>query len=81
MIYMVTAPDEDLSQVDDRGLADFLREHGPEAAEVFVTDMGGGGSRVELRTGMYGADDRFKYYKTELIGPEETLVATIDWDV
>jgi hypothetical protein len=79
--YMVCGPDELMTIVTEKGLADLFREHGPERLFVYVQLWDGSPEELVKTTTMSGADDVAKYYMTHLTSPRTSMVAAIVWDV
>lgn len=79
--FLVSGADQEPVTVLEKGLADLLREHGPEQLTVFVALWDGSPEELPGETVLCGVDDLAKYYVTTYTSARTGLVASISWDV
>lgn len=78
--YLVCGPDEAMRIVQERELAELLREHGPERLFVYVQLWDGSPEELTPYTSHTGRDDTSKYYVTRYTSARTGMVADIGWD-
>lgn len=87
-VFVVSGPDFPAVIVNDRDeahdyereLAELLREHGPEAMNVYVQAADGTLELLEHGTVLCGVDDLAKYYQTTYTSNATGLLAVVGWD-
>lgn len=79
--YLAYGPDETMTIVQEKALADLLRQHGPERLHIHTQLCDGSLEELTVDTTLAGVDDLAKYYVTTLTGARTGLVAEIGWDV
>lgn len=78
--YLACGPDQSMTIVREKELAELLREHGPERLTVYTQLWDGSIEELSASTAHTGRDDQAKYYVTRYLSPRTGLVADIGWD-
>jgi hypothetical protein len=80
MEYLAFGPDQNMTIVREKELAELLAEHGPERLTVYVQLWDGSIEELAEDTKHTGRDDLAKYYVTTYTSARTGLVASIGWD-